>query len=82
MTIDWNQYRVEPKQGERPPSGFKPGSARCMCVVCWEKFSGWRAFDRHRKGRGDDRFCVNPESAGLIQRENGDWTRRQAPPKI
>ncbi len=81
-TKDWNEYRVEPKQGVRPNPLFAVGSNRSMCVECWEIFSSDIPFQMHRKGTGMDRYCVTPESAGLVRRANGDWIRDQPAPNL
>ena len=81
-TKDWKQFKVDPKQGERPYPNFAVGSSRSMCVECWEIFSSDIPFQMHRKGTGMDRYCVTPESAGLVRRANGDWIRDQPAPNL
>ncbi len=70
---DWESFKVEPKQGARPDKNLAVGSPRSMCVRCWEVFSTERNFDRHLKGSAAERFCVQPNAVGLVQRANGDW---------
>lgn len=43
------------------------------CTGCHETFSGTAAGDRHRKGPGDDRHCVDPASVGLHRDARGVW---------
>lgn len=42
---------------------------RCKCTACGEVFSTEANFDRHRKGKGDKRYCVDPEDVGLVIKE-------------
>jgi hypothetical protein len=70
---DWESFKVEPRQGARPDKKLAAGSPRSMCVRCWEVFSTERNFDRHLKGSAAERFCVQPNAVGLVQRANGDW---------
>ena len=70
---NWEIVKVNPKKGARPDKKLKPDSPRSMCVRCWEVFSTERNFDKHLKGDPAERFCVQPDAVGLIQRSNGDW---------
>lgn len=72
--MNWEQHRVEPKQGVRPDKNLKPDTTRSMCVECWEVFTTDGNFTKHRRGEPEARFCVKPDSVGLTQRDNGDWS--------
>ncbi len=50
--------------------GIPPGKRACGCHACGEIFSSNTAFDRHRKGGN----CLDPEEAGLVVAERGEWT--------
>ena len=53
---------------------------RCQCSKCGEVFSTTSNFDRHRKGSHDvGRYCISPESAGLVIRETSYGTFWQMP---
>ena len=47
----------------------EPTHRRCICPSCGEAFSTVSNFDRHRVGQhGAIRSCVEPSTAGLIER--------------
>lgn len=40
---------------------------RCQCTACGEVFSTEAKFDRHRRGKYQEkRYCLEPEQCGLI----------------
>ena len=48
---------------------------RCYCNSCGEYFSTTSNFDRHRKGDHEvKRYCVEPESVGLVIGRSGSNT--------
>lgn len=56
-------------QHPQPTNKRKPKGAReCWCSGCGEMFNGITTFDMHRKGKGEDRRCLDPDEmidAGL-----------------
>lgn len=56
-----------------------PGISRCHCSGCHQTFSGLELFDKHRRERHGDGYCIPPED--VVNREgirqmfitNGIW---------
>lgn len=44
------------------------------CPVCHETFTTFANGDKHRKGSGADRHCVDPAAAGLVLNVRGAWS--------
>jgi hypothetical protein len=44
--------------------------AHCKAAGCHRTFSTAANFDKHWRGRGDDRHCVDPATVGLVPREH------------
>jgi len=56
---------------------------RCRCPACFEVFSTVSNFDKHRKGvYADGRYCVSPESVGLVIRETASGTFWKGAPPV
>lgn len=47
---------------------------RCQCPTCKEVFSTVTNFDKHRKGEHGERYCVDPETVGLVIKKVGEYT--------
>jgi hypothetical protein len=53
----------------------QPTHTRCLCRACGEVFSTVSNFDKHRRGMGADRHCVDPTTVGLriTGQDHGGW---------
>lgn len=59
----------------------KLGEHVCQCGACKRYFTRTSTFDQHRAWHPEDgtdetnrrRICLDPETVGLIQRDNGAW---------
>lgn len=52
--------------------------AHCRSADCHRTFSTATNFDRHWRGKGDNRHCVDPATVGLVPREHPGcviWSR-------
>lgn len=47
-----------------------------FCRTCGKDFTSLRAFDAHRSGTPDERFCLDPAEAGLELRSTVDGVDR------
>jgi len=55
---------------------------RCRCPACLEVFSTVSNFDKHRKGvYADGRYCVPPESVGLVIGDTASGTFWKGQPR-
>lgn len=83
-------HRTEPKQEATMsiPETNHPlnvGSSVSKCTGCNAVFSSEKAFDMHRKGEGEHRYCADPRDVGLELKERkagtlwgrkGSWPER------
>ena len=47
---------------------------RCQCPACGEVFSTDSGFTKHRKGELGKKYCVDPETVGLVIKKVGEYT--------
>lgn len=62
--------------GTTGKSRLRPGSSTCECGACGLRFSGIRAFDRHRTGDQDHRTCLTETDLrvlGMVVNSRGHW---------
>jgi hypothetical protein len=49
---------------------------RCRCPTCGEYFNSTYAFDKHRSGEWERRFCRSPDqmaTLGMVKNNRGFW---------
>jgi hypothetical protein len=49
------------------------GERACHCEGCHEVFTGVEAFENHRRGLANGRYCVFPDALGLTRDSRGWW---------
>jgi len=49
---------------------LKVTNSRCKCSGCGEFFNSTGAFDKHRKGKADARYC---DTSGMVKNDGGYW---------
>ena len=55
---------------------MKLGNSRCQCRACAEYFNSVAAFDKHRRGKPENRRCLSPDSmlaVGMTTNKAGFW---------
>jgi hypothetical protein len=48
-----------------------------LCVECGEDFGSLSAFDKHRRGNADERYCLSVsefENHDLVKNKRGTWS--------
>lgn len=59
-------------------TGFPVGSRHCQCGACGQRFESDSAFQYHRMGPQDARYCLSPEqmiAVGMIRNGRKLWIR-------